>query len=59
MTLPKSSSSDDTLPPGRIVRWVMIAGVILLSVGLYFRFGLRTPPMGAAPAAGATTTATP
>ena len=59
MTLPKSSATDDTLPPGRIVRWLFIAGVILFSVGLYFRFGLRTPPMGAAPAAGATTTATP
>ncbi|HEY3221757.1 MAG TPA: hypothetical protein VGJ80_13585 [Gemmatimonadales bacterium] len=60
MTLPKSGSADDVLPPGRVVRWVLIAGVILVSVGLYFRFGLHTPPMGAAPAAGGTaTTSTP
>jgi hypothetical protein len=64
MTLPNVSSSDETLPPGRVVRWLMLAGVILLSVGLYFRFGLHTPPMGAAPApapapAGAATTSTP
>jgi len=58
MTIPNSPSSDDTLPPGRVVRWVLLAGVILFSVGLYFRYGLRTPPMGAAPAAGVTT-ATP
>jgi hypothetical protein len=61
MTLPKSSSSDERLPPGRVVRWVLIAGVILFSVGLYFRYGLHTPPLGTAPApaAGAPTTATP
>ncbi len=58
MTLPKSSATDDTLPPGRIVRWLFIAGVILFSVGLYFRFGLHTPPIESAPAAD-TTTATP
>jgi len=59
MTDPKSFGSDEILPPGRIVRWLALGGIILLSVGLYFRFGLHTPPMGNAPAAGATTTATP
>jgi hypothetical protein len=60
MTSPNVPSSDETLPPGRVVRWLMLAGVILLSVGLYFRFGLHTPPMGAAPApAGTATTSTP
>jgi len=59
MALPKSPASDETLPPGRIVRWIFIAGVILFSVGLYFRFGLHTPPFGTAPAAGETTPATP
>jgi len=54
MTSP-SSSSDETLPPGRVVRWVLLGGVILLSVGLYFRFGLHTPPMENAPAGSATT----
>jgi len=48
-------ASDETLPPGRVVRWLMLAGVILLSVGLYFRFGLHTPPMVNAPAGTATT----
>ncbi len=59
MTLPQSQASDETVPPGRVVRWIFIAGVILFSVGLYFRYGLRTAPMGNAPAAGETTTATP
>ena len=57
MTSP-SSSPDETLPPGRVVRWVLLGGVILLSVGLYFRFGLHTPPMENAPA-GSATTSTP
>ncbi len=60
MTLPKSASSEETLPPGRVVRWILLAGVILFSVGLYFRFGLRTPPMGSTPTGGGTaTTSTP
>ena len=54
----QGASSDETLPPGRVVRWLMLAGVILLSVGLYFRFGIHTPPMGVAPA-GSDTTSTP
>jgi hypothetical protein len=58
MTSPNSpqsqpSSSDETLPPGRVVRWVLLAGIILFFVGLYFRFGLHTPPMGASPAGSA------
>ncbi len=53
--VPRSSSTDETLPPGRVVRWLMLAGMILLSVGLYFRFGLHTPPMVNAPAGAATT----
>jgi len=57
MTSP-SSLSDETLPPGRVVRWILLGGVILLSVGLYFRFGLHTPPMENAPA-GSATTSTP
>ena len=54
MTLPKSAPSEETLPPGRVVRWILLAGVILFSVALYFRFGLRTPPMGSTPAGTAT-----
>ncbi|HEX9349242.1 MAG TPA: hypothetical protein VF919_16840 [Gemmatimonadales bacterium] len=54
MTSP-SSLSDETLPPGRVVRWILLGGVILFSVGLYFRFGLHTPPMENAPAGNATT----
>jgi len=55
---PSPASSDETLPPGRVVRWVLLAGVILFSVGLYFRFGLHTPPMGASPT-GSAETSTP
>ena len=63
MTSPNSpqsqpSSSDETLPPGRVVRWVLLAGIILFFVGLYFRFGLDTPPMENVPA-GTATTSTP
>src|SRR6266513_1025802 len=43
--------SDDALPPSRIVRWMLLAGVILFSVGLYFRYGLNVPTLGSAPAA--------
>jgi hypothetical protein len=50
---------DETLPPARVVRWLLLGGVILFSVGLYFRYGLHTPPMGTAPVTGATTTSTP
>jgi hypothetical protein len=50
MTTPKPPSSDDVLPPGRIVRWLVLAGVILLSVGLYFKFGIHTPHIGTTPA---------
>ena len=56
MTSPKSQVPEDRLPPARLVRWVLLAGVILFSVGLYFRFGLRVEPIGTvAPA----TTSTP
>ena len=55
---PSQSSSEETLPPGRVVRWVMLAGAILFSVGLYFRFGLHTPTMENAPV-GTATTSTP
>jgi hypothetical protein len=58
MTFPSSAPSDETLPPGRVVRWLLLAAVILFSVGLYFRFGLHTPPMGSTPA-GTDTTSTP
>jgi hypothetical protein len=57
MTSSQSVSSEERLPPSRIVRWVLLAGVILFSVGLYFRFGLRVPPIGTVPPpASATTT---
>jgi hypothetical protein len=58
MTAPNDAPSDDRVPPSRIVRWVVLGAVILFSVGLYFRFGLRVPPIGTAPA-GAETTSTP
>jgi hypothetical protein len=49
MTQPNSATSEDRLPPSRIVRWVVLAGVILFSVGLYFRFGRHVPPIGTVP----------
>ncbi|MFN2571705.1 MAG: hypothetical protein ABR537_08860 [Gemmatimonadales bacterium] len=55
MTLPQSSPSEDSLPASRVVRWVLLAGVILFSVGLYFRFGLGVPPMGTVVPPSATT----
>ena len=57
MTFP-SAPSDETLPSGRVVRWLLLAAVILFSAGLYFRFGVHTPPMGVTPA-GTDTTSTP
>ncbi|HJS43487.1 MAG TPA: hypothetical protein VJ755_08435 [Gemmatimonadales bacterium] len=56
MTTPHSSAPDDRLPPSRIARWVLLAGVILFSVGLYFRFGVRVAPIGTVSPA---TTSTP
>ena len=49
MTIPKPAASDETLPPGRVVRWLALAGVILFSVVLYFKFGLHTPHLGTTP----------
>ena len=54
---PPKPQPDEILPPGRVVRWIALGGVILFSVALYFKFGLKTPPLGSAPAA--TTTSTP
>ncbi|MGH7530108.1 MAG: hypothetical protein ACREMN_06965 [Gemmatimonadales bacterium] len=44
-------SLQDALPPSRAVRWLMLAGVILLGVALYFRWGLDLAPVGSGPAA--------
>jgi len=38
--------ADDVLPSNRIVRWLLLAGVVLFSVGLFFRFGLNVAPLG-------------
>jgi len=59
MTAPNSSPSDDRLPPARLVRWVLLAGVILFSVSLYFRFGLNVQPLGTVPPPPAAATTTP
>jgi hypothetical protein len=55
MTAPNSSASDDRLPPARLVRWVVLAGVILFSVSLYFRFGRDVQPLGTVTSPAATT----
>jgi hypothetical protein len=57
MTLPTSAQSEDQLPPSRIVRWVVLAGIILFSVGLFFRYGLNVPPIGTVPPPAPATTA--
>jgi hypothetical protein len=44
-------ADDNLLPPSRLVRWVFLGAVILFAVGLHFRWGVRVPPMSAAPAA--------
>lgn len=49
MTQPNPSPSEEVLPPSRIVRWLLLGGIILFSVGLYFRFGLHTPHIGTVP----------
>jgi uncharacterized membrane protein YgdD (TMEM256/DUF423 family) len=59
MTAPKSSATDDRLPPARLVRWVLLAGVILFSVSLYFRFGLNVQPLGTVPPPPPAATTTP
>ena len=57
MTSSKPAAPDERLPSGRVVRWIALAGVILFSVVLYFKFGLHTPPLGSTP--GATSTSSP
>jgi hypothetical protein len=54
MTSPQAST-EDRLPPARMVRWVLLAAVILFAAGVYFRFGLDVQPLGSVPA----TTPTP
>jgi len=59
MTNPKNAPPDERLPPSRVVRWIVLGGIVLFSVGLYFRFGLRVPPIGTVPAGADTTASTP
>jgi len=56
MTQPTSAPSEDRLPPSRLVRWLLLAGIILFSVGLYFRYGLNVQPIGTVPPQATTTT---
>jgi len=35
----------DELPPSRLVRWMVLGGVILFAVSLFFRWGTRVPPV--------------
>jgi hypothetical protein len=41
------ADDSDVLPPSRVVRWMALGAVILLAVGLYFRSGLKVPPVSA------------
>ena len=52
-------SAEDILPTSRVVRWLVVAGVVLFCVGLYFKNGLTVPTLGSAPAAAAPTTNAP
>lgn len=44
-------TSEDVLPTSRVVRWLVVAGVVLFCVVLYFRSGLNVPTLGSTPAA--------
>ncbi len=50
------ADDPNVLPASRVVRWMLLGGVILFAVGLYFRSGLKVPPVSA-PAAPAETPA--
>jgi hypothetical protein len=39
------ADDSDALPPSRVIRWMALGAVILLAVGLYFRSGLKVPPV--------------
>ncbi|HEY6093257.1 MAG TPA: hypothetical protein VIV83_14770 [Gemmatimonadales bacterium] len=45
MTQP-NQQPDDSLPMSRVVRWMVLGGIVLFSVGLYFKFGLHLPRIG-------------
>jgi hypothetical protein len=49
--------TEEVLPTSRVVRWVVVAGVVLFCAGLYLRNGLNVPTLGSTP--GATTAPTP
>ena len=44
-------SAEEILPTSRVVRWLVVAGIVLFCVGLYFRNGLSVPTLGSTPAA--------
>jgi hypothetical protein len=44
------ADESNLLPPSRLVRWMALGAVILFAVGLYFRWGVRVPPVSAAAA---------
>lgn len=48
--------ADESLPPSRVVRWMVLGGVILACVGLYFRWGRDIATIGSAPAPAVTET---
>jgi hypothetical protein len=41
------ADESNVLPPSRIVRWMLLGGVILFAVALYFRSGLKIRPVSA------------
>jgi hypothetical protein len=41
----------DELPASRLVRWMVLGGVILFAVSLYFRWGTRIPTVSVPAAA--------
>jgi len=43
----------DELPPSRLVRWMVLGGVILFAVSLFFRWGTRVAPVSVPPPAAA------
>jgi hypothetical protein len=43
----------NVIPPRRFARWLVLAVLIVVGAALYFRYGVRLPPFGAASPAGA------
>ena len=53
------ADQSNLMPASRIVRWLTLAALIGLAIGLYFRDGLRLPRFGGMSAADTAAASTP